>query len=627
MQEQPAASPPLSASAQEGLPRRQFLKNSSGTMLGAWALSQPKALHAAARVPFPASITRASREELDLPLNLLSGRMPTDAYGHAFVVGALPSGSGAPLANGDGMIYRFDFGAGPQGLLMKSRVAKTPCYWADQATAGSALAFKDAGVVRRSPKLGIRNQANTAFLNMGDRMLITFDGGRPYEIDTESLELVTPVGRTDEWVSALPGIAKVVTSGGVFQPYLSGAHPGWDTETRELFMVNYQPALPLLPAKVWLLRWDGEGELERFKVEVDGRDIRIDQSMHQLAVTQNHIILMDTAFRIEVENMLGGDKIYPELWETALYIVRRSDLKKGASSVPARRLSIPREIAHFVADFDDSQGFIQLHLTHGSAWLTSEWLRKGDKRADSSQAIRSDLLGMLLCAADMTPIAHYAIDTDSLKVSDAKLLYDDRFTWSVNLYTHQDPGRVDRFEHMYWTSVGFDSDLLSQRAYDLESRYPYRKVPLKDLPFASGRPAALFRVNTQSLDLKDSDAYIFPAGFAASSPTFVPAEGRSGPMEGYILVTVVSDQKPSAQSSGDEIWLFDAKNLAQGPVCRLGHPQLDFAYTLHSSWRPSIARRTAGYHVDVREDFDKLVRAEGPEVQQLFETGVYPHFR
>lgn len=610
-------------------PRRRFLQQGAAGAIGTWSLAQSSGLWAnTASEPmvFPSSIMQASRAELDVPLYVLAGKLPTDAFGHAFVVGALPSSAGTPVVNGDGMIYRFDFAEGPTGLQLKSRIAKTPCFFADQAAAGSSLAFKDVGVVRRSPKLGVRNQANTAFLNMGERMLVTFDGGRPYEIDTESLELVSPVGRTDEWRSAMPSISKLVTSGGVFQPYLSGAHPAWDSATGESFFVNYQPALPLLPASVAILRWDGQGELERFQVKVNGRDIRIDQSMHQLALTANHIILMDTAFRLEVENILGGDKIYPELWDTALYIVRRADLKAGQSSVEARRLLIPREIAHFVADFDDSQGQIVLHLTHGSAWLTSEYLRKTDKRVSSREGIRPELTGMLLCATDQTPMARYVIDAASLRISDARLLYDEDFTWSVNLYTHNDTGSLPEVEHMYWTSVGFDGDLLSQRAMDLEASYKYRKVAVRDLPFAQGKPASLFRVNTKSLDRREADGFVFPSGRAVSSPTFVQASGRSGPMEGYILVTVVSDDILTQQSSGDEVWLFDAKNLAQGPICRLGHPLLDFAYTLHSCWRPSIGPRTANYHVDVRTDFQKLVQAEGPEVSRFFNEKVYPHF-
>jgi hypothetical protein len=36
-----------------------------------------------------------------------------------------------------------------------------------------------------------------------DRLLVTYDAGRPYEIDTETLEIVTPVGANKEWQGEL----------------------------------------------------------------------------------------------------------------------------------------------------------------------------------------------------------------------------------------------------------------------------------------------------------------------------------------------------------------------------------------------------------------------------------------
>lgn len=610
------------------LARRSFLKKVGGSALGGLTWGQCPSLWAEelerSSLPFPSSMMTAARDELDIPLYLLSGTVPLNAEGHAFIAAALPAGDGSPVTNGDGMIYRLDFGKGPSGVSLRSRIAKTPCYYADQAAQGTPLAFRNVGMLRRSDRLGVRNQANTAFTRMGSRLLITFDGGRPYEMDTETLELITPVGRCKEWttVVGLPASDLIKL---VFMPYLSGAHPFYDDYTGELFLANYQPAIPMLPAETLLLRWDGEGELERFRVQVKGSDVRIKQSMHQLAATRDHIILVDTAFAIEFEQILFPSMIRPELWDTSLYLIRRTDLPKGGGTVEARRITIPREIAHFVADYDDSQGKIILNLTHGAAWPVSEWLRRSDKEAQSGRSIRPELEGMLVVASDMTPLARYVLDVESGLVQSAELRYDETLTWSVNLYaTH---GRtLDRIDEIYWTSVGFHPELLSKRVYDLEASYKYRHVPLDKLPFTTGKPAALFRINTRQLGEQKLDAYCFPRGRAVSSPTFIPAGGQEASSKGYILVTVVSDDKSLARSSGDEIWLFDAQNLARGPLCRLGHPLLSFGYSLHSTWLPAVERRSAAYLVSPREDYAEILSSQSREVVQLFERAVFPHF-
>ena len=71
------------------------------------------------------------------------------------------------------------------------------------------FAFKSLGFGRFSPILGLRNEANTAFLPFrtrtgGQRLLITYDAGRPYELDPESLQLVTPVGNNAQWRAETP---------------------------------------------------------------------------------------------------------------------------------------------------------------------------------------------------------------------------------------------------------------------------------------------------------------------------------------------------------------------------------------------------------------------------------------
>ncbi|MEH2231110.1 MAG: hypothetical protein V7K71_16065 [Nostoc sp.] len=70
----------------------------------------------------------------ELPL----AELPLGLHGYAFIVGALfqsekkPQEDGTQLYTGDGMVYRLGFEDGKATL--KTRIAKTPCYYADPAT-------------------------------------------------------------------------------------------------------------------------------------------------------------------------------------------------------------------------------------------------------------------------------------------------------------------------------------------------------------------------------------------------------------------------------------------------------------------------------------------------------------
>jgi hypothetical protein len=159
------------------------------------------------------------------------------------------------------------------------------------------------------------------------------------------------------------------------------------------------------------------------------------------------------------------------------------------------------------------------------------------------------------------------------------------------------------------------------------------------------------------------DSWPLPSGWITWTPTFVPkcraVDGGAVPTgepcdaDGYLLVTAVSDPGPGLPegSSGTEIWVFDSGDIAKGPICRLGHPDLTIGVVVHSCFVTQIESFGAGPPYDVREDYDlKAIRAEYESVvpswlpggriwkrgvrklldwermKQLFEERVYPAF-
>ena len=89
---------------------------------------------------------------------------------------------------------------------------------------------------------------------------------------------------------------------------------------------------------------------------------------------------------------------------------------------------------------------------------------------------------------------------------------------------------------------------------------------------------------------------------------------------------MVSDDTATPGSSGCEIWIFDASNLAQGPLTRLGNPEYNVPFTLHTAWTPQATERTASYTVSVRAELTEVVSGMSTAIQTMFENSVYPHF-
>ena len=73
-------------------------------------------------------------------------------------------------------------------------------------------------------------------------MLITWDAGRPYEIDTKSLDVVTPIGSNTEWKEQIPLDLP-------FEIVNTAAHPVFDPHDQNLYTINYGKSI-----KNWLTR-------------------------------------------------------------------------------------------------------------------------------------------------------------------------------------------------------------------------------------------------------------------------------------------------------------------------------------------------------------------------------------
>lgn len=200
---------------------------------------------------------------MDIELLVKEGQIPTDIYGHVFVnssVGSVnsnglpypkttPSGKanseyGSPILNGDSMVFRFDFDKTGK-VTLKSRLLKPPSYYADLASKqGTArhkkYGFSNMGISRISFELGASNLLSTAltpFKTKNEdciRMLATSDLGRPFEIDINTLKVITPIGTNEQWQAK-----NVPFIDWVFPIHQTSAHPSFDPITKELFTVNY----------------------------------------------------------------------------------------------------------------------------------------------------------------------------------------------------------------------------------------------------------------------------------------------------------------------------------------------------------------------------------------------------
>ncbi len=585
------------------LQRREFLEILSAVGLShllPGCGSGPGPLDAPSKgMGFSRSLLAGSQTEIggdadgDEALSVIEGELPPDMLGHVLIVASVPDNPEFPLLAGEGIVYRISFA--PKEARIKTRILRTDDYHVAQKVKGTKAEFGILfDIAQFSSTYGARNLANTALLPIMDgRLLATYDMGRPIEIDARSLHAITPVGLQDSWRPSLDQ--------GLFTMHFVTAHPAYDVAERRVYAINY--GLSVLTKFLRVVRWDGVGEPEFFDViDASGKEVALSMLGHQMAITKHHVVILDGAFDVVGETPPTSSPIL---------IIRKSTLVPGQKAV-AQRIVIDRECTHFLADYDDAAGDrVRILLMHHNGTNTGSRLEQGDVGYRGEKPIDGQFFRS---GSDRNVVGQHEIDVMSGRVT-SKLMSNDN-TWGVGLWG-QDPRSWTKLGTAFYQSFGFNPAYLPKREAELYADYPFgasfsREVPIDALPESIIAPK-LVHIDHESM--RDLQAFHLDTYTLVSSPTFVPRKNRTSDDEGYLLVTVASDAR-------DELWVFDATDLAQGPVCKLSHDKLDFPFTLHSTWMESLEPRAKGYAIDRREDYAARLAELDPDARTIAETAL-----
>jgi hypothetical protein len=154
---------------------------------------------------------------------------------------------------------------------------------------------------------------------------------------------------------------------------------------------------------------------------------------------------------------------------------------------------------------------------------------------------------------------------------------------------------------------GFSRDLLPKRIFNAYKDVKNRRVPLEDMVGGDGmhRNNSICRITTDNFAI--ADAYVFPDRVLLYTIATIDSDSTGA---GYLIAGVVTDQPAGERSSGHEYWVFNAANLAGGPVCKLGHEALNNSTLFHAVYIPrAVAKKLdaepASYQVPIREDYPK----------------------
>ena len=436
--------------------------------------------------------------------------------------------------------------------------------------------------------------------------------------------------------------------------------------------------------QIYVIRWQGEQNPQEWKVlDTNGEGIEIQHNMHQIGFTKDYLLLGDTNFKFSFDVMINNpfphnytiDNFFRKLISgimndySTIYIVKRKDLLPNKKSVIAQKVTLPVETVHFSANYENPNDIITVHTAHNCCACPAEWLRPYDVLKMSGKAVDTQRLGLISVGEmDIGKIGKCVIDAKNGNVvpektvflhltgEDAQGALTQAHTWAVGLYTYcgmlSPDENTAEIKHVFWQCYGLSKDMLTNFIYDLyENPKRNRVFQAKEVLEYTQKeaPYILQCVDTDSMSV--SDYFTFPKDYFMWSLQFVPRKKSENSTEnstenlansktptqkdGYILCTVLTTTLNAQQQKqhNSEVWIFDANDLKKGAICKLDHPDLQFAFTIHSVWVKDAAEvSTPNYVIPMKPDYDYMIKkitdkAVQSDVQTIFDEYVYPHFK
>lgn len=537
----------------------------------------------------------------DANLRVIRGKMPEDIGGAYFICSPDPRLGGPHGFYGNGVLYRLSlepgkFGAGPDEYAWRHSPVATPGERFRQRHPDEVL-LTPAGNLSR---IGMINGPNTAQVAWGDRLLVTWDGGRPVEVCPHTMEFLGELGHRSSWDD--------LRSLDIFPSMAAPAHPVTDPELGCLWNVSYWP----FSNRVSIVMADGSSDrVKRWPVI----DCQIDQVVHTITVTRNWILLCDNGMMLDVGEMYGLPRTAISKQTRPVYAIRKADLLESPPGTPVKvhRFPLNPECMHFYAHYDDSDK-IRVVVEHSTDSDIAMSIWKGDLDI-YGDPIDPRVAGMYGLALSPTEVSMIEIDPEKGTLEKVARYEDPEMVWNVQTsakdWTYAGLTRPTLHHVMY---NGWRREGISERQFDLYAhRIDSSRIPPED------QPAAILSFDWNN-GLEPRSTYQWPDDAWATSPAFAarrsaPASGDSeggyaggeaGGHDGYLVVSVLRDR-------GYEVDIFDANEVGKGPVATLAAPGLVVPFVIHSSWMPHTEPAPDVPRTRFGDEWDEKLLATAPK--------------
>lgn len=526
--------------------------------------------------------------EGDFELAVRCGEWPSDLTGNAYIIGPDQRQPGRHWLSHHGMLYKISCVPNSGGAIeVKTKLVNNPI---QRIRKRFPRLFKALSVMEMSP-FGTSNLANTNLQPMGARLFVGYDIGRPIEVDANTLDYRSVVGKVSEWCSSMPGFLENLIS--------VAAHPGADLENNQLYFINYSFAPDANGAKkTYIAQWDLKSEIRKWPLS----GITPYSTVHDIKISDRYIVFSDFPFNVDQNSFRGTPRKKPNQDFSQLWIIKKSDLESTPpeKTVPTKRVVIDKPVGHLLVDLDDANDLVTVILQHATTVDLPLSITPKFKKHSDGKPFPKDIEGFSSIGPQPAVVGKYVINGQTGEVVKEEVLADDSKNWNALLWTSNAyyEASLRKNKHLWYSGLGYDPDLVSEAAYNLYKGDASSVVDFQNLP-TQALPASIVKIDLESMNYVDE--YQLPEGSFAHPIIFIPKESCQADDDGYVLALINKDGMK-------EFWLFDAADVSAGPIAKLGHQAFNPPMLLHSCWMPEVATAKATYRVNFFRDFFSNLR-------------------
>ena len=448
---------------------------------------------------------KPTRREDDYRITRLEGEVPREIHGTLYRNGpsqrVLPAAGyeALHLFDGDGLVHAFRFDDG--AVHYRGRFVENDCARFEQSEGRFCLDGFQTRADARTDKFLYRVQPNTNVVFHGNKLMALVENAFPFEMDARTLD---SIGEND--------------FGGKRLGMSVSAHPKIDGRTGQMVIHGYQPFEPYV--QLYVVEADGTCSL------AENVDAPFPGMMHDVAITENYVILILPPAVIDGQALVSGEKTFQEAmsWQPErglLFGVRRRE-----AGAPVKWLRAP------------SVGFI---FHPGNAY------EKDGK-----------------------------IVFDACTYSDGqKLLWSTLPSWSsggawaggwnAKPFLYEIDLATDHVSERQLDDRGAEFPRLDDRLVGYENRYGYAVRMPRDAGGTDEPWSVIVKYDRRG---GRSVAHDFGEGQFPGEPVFVARSERAAEDDGFVLTTVYD-----GPSGGSYLAVLDARDMSAAPLakCNLEH--------------------------------------------------------